>query len=139
VSDSAVYTFEYIYIYIYIYYMYTWAGQRSRYIDWLRAGLSGDRIPVWDEIFGNCPDRPWGPPSILYNGNWLFPGGRERPGRDADPSPLSSAVGHERVELYLFFPYGPYGLYRASVPVQVCTLPTYMYTNILLLLTEIEL
>jgi len=24
--------------------------------------------------------------------------------------------------LYLYFPYGPYGLYRASVPVQRCTL-----------------
>jgi len=23
-----------------------------------------------------------------------------------------------RVELYLYFPYGPYGLYRASVPVE---------------------
>jgi hypothetical protein len=31
--------------------------------------------------------------------------------------------GHERVELYLYSPYGPYGLYRASVPVQGCTLP----------------
>ena len=30
--------------------------------------------------------------------------------------------GHERVELYLYSPYGPYGLYRASVPVQWCTL-----------------
>ena len=39
--------------------------------------------------------------------------GKERLGRDADPSPTSSAVGHERVELYLYFPYGPYGLYRA--------------------------
>jgi len=48
----------------------------------------------------------------------LSPGGEERPGRDADPSPLSSAVGHERVELYFYSPYGPYGLYRASVPVQ---------------------
>jgi hypothetical protein len=27
------------------------------------------------------------------------------------------------VELYLHSPYGPYGLYRASVPVQRCTLP----------------
>jgi len=26
------------------------------------------------------------------------------------------------VELYLYFPYGPYVLYRASVPVQGCTL-----------------
>jgi len=25
------------------------------------------------------------------------------------------------VELYLYSPYGPYGLYRASVSVQVCT------------------
>ena len=47
-----------------------------------------------------------------------FPGGKQRPGRDTDPSPPSSAVGHERVELYLYSPYGPYGLYRASVPVQ---------------------
>jgi len=27
------------------------------------------------------------------------------------------------VELYLYSPYGPYGLYRASVHVQGCTLP----------------
>ena len=27
-------------------------------------------------------------------------------------------VGHERVELYLYSPYGPYSLYRATVPVQ---------------------
>jgi hypothetical protein len=48
----------------------------------------------------------------------VFAGGKERPGSDADLSPPSSAVGHERVELYLYYPYGPYGLYRASVPVQ---------------------
>jgi len=49
---------------------------------------------------------------------WVFSGGKERPGRDADPSPPSSAVGHERVELYLHSPYGPHVLYRATVPVQ---------------------
>ena len=38
------------------------------------------------------------------------------------PSPPTSAVGHERVELYLYSPYGPHGLYRASVPVQGCTI-----------------
>jgi hypothetical protein len=70
------------------------------------------------EIFRTCPDRPWCPPSLLYNGYRVFSGGKERPGRDADPSP----VGHERVELYLYSPYGPYSLYRASVPVQGCTL-----------------
>jgi len=46
------------------------------------------------KIFRTCPDRPWGPPSLLYNGYRAFPGGKERPGRDADPSPSSSAVGH---------------------------------------------
>jgi len=49
-------------------------------------------------------------------GTGSFQGGKVRPGRDPDPSPPSSAVGHERVELYLYSPYAPYGLYRASVP-----------------------
>jgi len=75
------------------------------------------------EIFCTCPDRPWGPSSLLYKWYRVFPRGKEWPGRDADPSPPSSAVVKERVELYLYSPYGPYGLYRASVPVQGCTLP----------------
>jgi len=44
------------------------------------------------EIFRTCPDRTRGPPSLLYNGYRDFPGGKERPGRDADLSPPSSAV-----------------------------------------------
>jgi len=63
--------------------------------------------PCGGEIFCTCPDRPWGPPSLLYNGYGVFPGGKELPGRVADPSPPSSAAGHERVELYLYSPYGP--------------------------------
>ena len=98
---------------------------RVAYSDWLWAGLSGDRILVGGEIFRACPGRPWGPPSLLYNRYQVFPGGKERPGHDTDPSPPSSAVVHERVEQYLYSPYGPYGLYRASVPVQGCTLPFY--------------
>ena len=42
--------------------------------------------------FSARPDRPWGPPSLLYNGYWVFPGGKVRPGRAADHSPPSSAV-----------------------------------------------
>jgi hypothetical protein len=62
--------------------------------NWLRAGRSGDRIAVGGggEILRTCPDRPWGPPILLYNGYWVFPGDKERPGRDANPSPPSSAV-----------------------------------------------
>ena len=45
----------------------------------------------WAEIFRTSPDRPWGPPSLLYNGYWVFPGGKVLLGRDADLSPASSA------------------------------------------------
>ena len=98
----------------------------------------------------------------------MFLGGKERPGRDADPSPPSSGLVKKdysytsaprngsttctepqclystaihllplwavrpiqslsacTVQLYLYSPYGPYGLYRASVPVQ------YSYTSTL--------
>jgi hypothetical protein len=82
--------------------------------------------PGGGQIFRTCPDRPWGPPSLLYNGYRVFSMGKERLGREADPSPSSSAVGHEIVELYLYSPYGLYDLYRTSVPVQGCTLP-YLY------------
>jgi hypothetical protein len=56
------------------------------------------------EIFRTSPDRPWGPPSILYDGYRVFPGGKVRPGRDTDPSPPSSAEVKNRVELYLYSP-----------------------------------
>jgi len=51
------------------------------------------------EIFRTCLVRPWDPPNLLYNRYRVFPGGKERPGRNADPSPPFSGVGHERVEL----------------------------------------
>ena len=44
------------------------------------------------EIFCACPDRSWGPPSLPYNAYRVFPRGKEWPGRDADPSPPSSAM-----------------------------------------------
>ena len=56
-------------------------------------GLDGPGIESrWGEIFRTCPDRPWGPHRLLYIGYRLIPGGKERSGRDADPSPPSSAV-----------------------------------------------
>jgi hypothetical protein len=55
-------------------------------------GLDGLVIESrWGEIFRTSPVRPWGPPSLLYNGYRVFPGGKVLPGRDADPSPPSSA------------------------------------------------
>jgi len=56
---------------------------------WLRAGRSGDRIPVGGEIFLTCPDRPWGPPSPLYNGYRVsFPGVKSGRGVTVTPHPL---------------------------------------------------
>jgi hypothetical protein len=68
-----------------------WAGSSVGIATELRPGRSGDRIPV-REIFCTCPDRPWGPPSLLYDGYRVFPGGKLRPERDAYHSPPSSAV-----------------------------------------------
>ena len=51
----------------------------------VRAGRSGDRIPV-GAIFRTCPDRPRGPPSLLYNGYLVFPGGKAA-GRGVDHPP----------------------------------------------------
>jgi hypothetical protein len=47
--------------------------------------------PGGGEIFRACPDRPWGPSNLLYNGYRVFPGGKLRPGRAAEHSPPSSA------------------------------------------------
>ena len=60
--------------------------------------------PGGGEIFCTRPDRPWGPPSLLYNG--YFPG-IKRLGRDADHPPPSKGRGHERVGLYFYSPSGP--------------------------------
>jgi hypothetical protein len=48
--------------------------------------------PGGGEIFRTCPDRSWGPPSLLYNGYGVFSGARKRPGRDADTSLSCSSV-----------------------------------------------
>jgi hypothetical protein len=56
-------------------------------------GLDGPGIESrWGRDFPHVSRPSWGPPRLLYNGYRVFPGGKERPGRDADPSPLFSAV-----------------------------------------------
>jgi hypothetical protein len=87
-------------------------------------GLDGLGIESrWGRDFPHLSRPALGPTQPSVQWYPVFPGGKEWPGHDADPSPLSSAVGHERVQLYLYSPCGPYGLYRDSVPEQGCSLP----------------
>jgi len=74
------------------------------FFDCLRAGRSGDRIPVRARFSLPVQTGHEAPPSFLYNGYRVFPGGKVRPGRDADPSPPSSAEVKNRVEPYFYFP-----------------------------------
>jgi hypothetical protein len=70
-----------------------------------RYGLDGPGIESrWARDF---PDRPWGPPSVLYSGYRVSLPGVKRPGRGVDQPPPSSAEVKERVQLYLYSPCGP--------------------------------
>ena len=53
------------------------------------------------EIFRARSDRPWGPPSLLYNGYRVFFPGIKRLGRGIKHPLPSSAEVKERVRLYL--------------------------------------
>jgi DNA-binding transcriptional LysR family regulator len=104
-------------------------------------GLDGPGIESrWrGVIFRTCPDRPWGPPSLLYNGYWVFTEVKSGRGVMLIPHPLLvpwsrkgraipllplwvvrplQSLSACTVDLKLYSPYVPYGLYRASVPVQ---------------------
>ena len=85
--------------------------KRLLYILWARIAqsvyLDGPGIEsLGGEIFRTRLDRTWGPPSPLYNGYRVFPGGKERPGRGVDHPAPSSAEVKERVALYLYSPSG---------------------------------
>jgi hypothetical protein len=73
---------------------------------------------------------PGAHPASFTMGTGSFPGVKSGRGVTLTPHPFSCRV-HESVDLYLYSPYGPYGLYRASVPVQGCTLPLSYHYSVL--------
>jgi hypothetical protein len=96
-----------------------------------RAGQSGDRIPVGGEIFRTRPDRPWGPPSLLYNGYRVFHGGKTAGEWFWPPTPFWRR--REWVELYLYSPSRPLvACYRVTLPIgsniSLHNVTCYMYT-----------
>jgi hypothetical protein len=65
----------------------------------LRFWRSRARILAGGENFHTRPDRPWGPPSLLYSGYGVFSGGKAGGAWRWSPTPSSSEV-KQRVELY---------------------------------------
>ena len=54
--------------------------------------MSGDRIPVRAKFSATVQTDPGAHQASCIRGTVSFPVAKERPGRDADPSPPSSAV-----------------------------------------------
>jgi len=58
-------------------------GKATRYPLAVRGSNSSG-----SEIFRTSPDRPWGPPSLLYNGYRVSFSGVKWPGRGVDHPPI---------------------------------------------------
>jgi len=65
-----------------------WAGYRSRYSDWLRAGMSGDRIPVGARFSAPVQTGPEAHPTSCILGTGSFPGVKSERGVTLTPHPL---------------------------------------------------
>jgi len=83
-----------------------WAGQRSRYSDWLRAGRFGDRTPVGTRFSAPVQTGPGAHPASYTIGTGSFPRVNSGQGVTLTPHPFLCR-GQERVQLYLYSPYGP--------------------------------
>jgi hypothetical protein len=92
----------------------------SYHCDWLRAGRSDDRGSIpgrgWEYFSSSlCPDRLWGPPRFLSNGNrGALSVGVKRLGCETDSSPPSSSEVKECVEIYLHSPIRLHGVVLSS-------------------------
>jgi hypothetical protein len=82
----------------------------------LRAGRSGDQIPVGARFSAPVLTGPEAYPASCTMGTGSFPVVK-RPGRGVEHPPSSSAEVKERIQLYLYSPSGP------SWPVIELTLP----------------
>ena len=86
---------SFVFIFVKLDYSLNSSQSRSRVAQSVQRLTTGwtvrDRIPVRTR-FSARQDRPLGPPSLLYKGYRVYPGGKERPGRAADRSPPPSAA-----------------------------------------------
>jgi hypothetical protein len=65
-----------------------WAGQLNRYSDWLRAGRSGDRIPVGVRFSAPVQTGPGAHPASCTMGTGSYPGVKSGRGVTLTPHPF---------------------------------------------------
>ena len=95
--------------------------------------------PVGGEIFRTRPDRPWGPPSLLYNGYRVFPEGKAAGEWRWSPTPIWSRGRRKNRAIHLlplwvfvacyrvtftftFYPYGTVTCIIHTTVMFCCTL-----------------
>ena len=129
----------------YLFYKEGYITLRSQYSDWLRAGRSGDRIPVSARFSTLVQTGPGAHPASCTMGTGFFPGIKSGRGLTLTPHPLivpwswngraipllplwavrivQSRSSCTRVHFTLPQCLYKGALYLTSVPVQGCTLP----------------
>ena len=80
--------------------------------------------PGGGEIFRTCPDRPCGPPSLLYNGYRVFPGVKSGQGVTPTPHPLLVPWSRKGRAIPLL----PVGAVRPVQSLSACTRVTFTFT-----------
>jgi len=76
-----------------------------------RYGLGGPGVECRSgEIFRTCPNRLWGPQSLLINGHRVYIPRVKRLRRGVDHPPTASAEIKKKVQLYLLSSCSPTGL-----------------------------
>ena len=123
-------------------------GELSRYSDWLRAGRSGDRIPVWARFSAPVQTGPGIHPASCTTGTGSFPGLKSGRGVTLTTHPLLVPRSWKSRATRLPTLWSTPGLYRPSVPVQysytstplsACTVQLYLYSPQCLYSTAITL
>jgi hypothetical protein len=74
------------------------------YSDWLRAGRSGDLIPVFVRFSAPFQTGPGAHPASCTKGTGSFPGIESGRGVTLTPHPLLVLRSKNRVELFLYSP-----------------------------------
>ena len=97
-----------------------WAGQRTRYSDWLRTGRSGDRIPVEARFSAPVKTGPGAHPVSCTMGTGSFPGVKSGRGVTLTPYPLLVPRSRKSraiplLPLRLVRPVEPQCLYKSAL------------------------